>query len=196
MFTGIIEYCGEILNVQRIDTNLKMRVKSELSKELKVDQSVSHDGVCLTVVKQSNEWHELDLVEETLIKSKFSAAKAGDMLNLERSMKLSDRLDGHIVQGHVDQVGICISISDNNGSWIFTFSYQENDQNIIVEKGSICINGISLTVFDVHDNKFSVAIIPYTFEHTNMNTLQAGDKVNLEFDLIGKYVHKISRLAE
>ncbi|NNC94095.1 MAG: riboflavin synthase [Chitinophagales bacterium] len=194
MFTGIIEESGEIVDISQIGSNIRFKIASPLSKELKIDQSVSHDGVCLTVVARSDEFHELDLVQETLEKSKFDKAKVGDIVNLERSMKLSDRLDGHIVQGHVDQVGKCISVKENDGSWLFTFSYREDREHVIVEKGSICINGISLTAFDVGTGEFAVAIIPYTYEHTNMRFLNPGDDVNLEFDVIGKYVARITSL--
>jgi len=191
MFTGIIESLGRVKEKIFQDTNIIFHIESTLCNELKIDQSVSHSGVCLTVTEVNNNFYSVTVVEETLKKTNFSELKTGDFVNLERSMLLNGRFDGHIVQGHVDQVALCESIIDKHGSWIFTFSY-EDIGNITVEKGSVCVNGISLTVIDSLPGKFSVAIIPYTFENTNLKFLQAGKKVNLEFDIIGKYLKKLA----
>jgi riboflavin synthase len=190
MFTGIIESLGEIVLAEKQNTNLKLTIKSEVSNELKIDQSVSHNGVCLTVTELHPDAHTVVAVKETLQKSSIGKLQEGDFVNLERCMVMNGRLDGHIVQGHVDGKGNCLDIKDEDGSWIFTFSYDSSD-NVLVEKGSICINGVSLTCFDVSDEKFSVAIIPYTYEHTNFKKMKKNDEVNLEFDIIGKYVHKL-----
>jgi riboflavin synthase len=190
MFTGIIESLGEIVLAEKQNTNLKLTIKSEVSNELKIDQSVSHNGVCLTVTELHPDAHTVVAVKETLQKSSIGKLQEGDFVNLERCMVMNGRLDGHIVQGHVDGKGKCLDIKDEDGSWIFTFSYDSSD-NVLVEKGSICINGVSLTCFDVSDEKFSVAIIPYTYEHTNFKKMKKNDEVNLEFDIIGKYVHKL-----
>lgn len=194
MFTGIIETLGTITHIQAEESNLHFTVASSLSDELKVDQSVSHNGVCLTVVHVSNGEHKVTAVQETLIKSNLASLAIGDRVNLERCTVAGGRLDGHIVQGHVDQTGICTAIEDKDGSWIYSFVYDGANDNITVEKGSIAINGISLTVFNSIANAFSVAIIPYTHEHTNMHRLNVGDQVNLEFDIIGKYVSKLLAL--
>ena len=191
MFTGIIESLGEIYSVESQQDNLNFGVKSNISSELKIDQSVSHNGVCLTVTNISNEVYTVTAINETLSKTNLGELKVGDAVNLERAMKLGDRLDGHMVQGHVDQTGKCKSINSENGSWIFTFNYNSDLSNITIEKGSITINGISLTVVNSVENEFSVAIIPYTYEHTNFKFLKINDKVNLEFDVIGKYIQKL-----
>jgi len=190
MFTGIIESLGEIIGAKKENSNLKLTIKSDISNELKIDQSVSHNGVCLTVTELHPDAHTVVAVDETLKKSSIGNLQQGDRINLERCMIMNGRLDGHIVQGHVDGKGKCLNIKDEEGSWIFTFAYDSSD-NVLVEKGSICINGVSLTCFDVSDESFSVAIIPYTFEHTNFKKMKKNDEVNLEFDIIGKYVHKL-----
>jgi riboflavin synthase len=190
MFTGIIEALGTITDVVSENTNLHLRISAPFTSELKIDQSVAHNGVCLTVVEISNETYVVTAIDETLKRSNIGQLKEGDKVNLERCMKLGERLDGHIVQGHVDQTGSCTGISDENGSWKFSFSY-EGKEHVTVPKGSICINGVSLTVVDSTPGSFSVAIIPYTFEHTNFHTLKKGDAVNLEFDVIGKYVARL-----
>ncbi|MDO8992670.1 MAG: riboflavin synthase [Daejeonella sp.] len=193
MFTGIIETIGRVSNLKRDQDNLEIIIESDLSNELKIDQSVSHNGVCLTVVALADGTHTVTAISETLNKSNLGKLKEGDLLNLERCMQMNGRLDGHIVQGHVDQTGICTEVIEKNGSWDYTISYDAAIGNITVEKGSICVNGISLTVVNSKENSFSVAIIPYTYEHTNMNSLRIGDIVNLEFDIIGKYVARLTR---
>jgi len=190
MFTGIIESLGEIIVAEKENSNLKLTVKSDISNELKIDQSVSHNGVCLTVTELHPDAHTVVAIDETLTKSSIGNLQQGDRVNLERCMIMNGRLDGHIVQGHVDGKGKCLHIKDEDGSWVFTFSY-DSSENVLVEKGSICINGVSLTCFNVSNEEFSVAIIPYTFEHTNFKKMKKNDEVNLEFDIIGKYVHKL-----
>lgn len=194
MFTGIIETLGEVREIQREGGNLHLTIASSISDELKIDQSVSHDGVCLTVVGLAPGQHTVTAIEETLLKSNLGQLRAGGQVNLERCTKVGDRLDGHIVQGHVDQVGTCLSVEQKDGSWVFTFTYDRALGNMTVEKGSITVNGISLTVVDSHADRFSVAIIPYTYEYTNLHAVQSGDRVNLEFDVIGKYVKRIMEL--
>lgn len=191
MFTGIIEVVGEVSEVKSEGTNRHFKISSSVSHELKVDQSISHNGVCLTVTKVDGKSHWVTAIDETLKKSNLGDLKKGDSVNLERCMMNNGRFDGHIVQGHVDQMGKVKSIKDENGSWIFVFGYDASTENITVEKGSICVNGVSLTCFNSKDGEFTVAIIPYTFEHTNFGKLKAGDSVNLEFDIIGKYVKKL-----
>ncbi len=193
MFTGIIETIGRVSNLKKDQDNLQITIESDLSNELKIDQSVSHNGVCLTVVALAEGTHTVTAISETLNKSNLGKLKEGDLLNLERCMQMNGRLDGHIVQGHVDQTGICTELIEKNGSWEYTISYDASIGNITVEKGSICVNGISLTVVNSKENSFSVAIIPYTYEHTNMKSLGIGDIVNLEFDIIGKYVTRLTR---
>ena len=193
MFTGIIETIGWVSNLKRDQDNLEIIIESDLSNELKIDQSVSHNGVCLTVVALAEGTHTVTAISETLNKSNLGKLKEGDLINLERCMQMNGRLDGHIVQGHVDQTGICTEVIEKNGSWEYTISYDAAIGNITVEKGSICVNGISLTVVNSKENSFSVAIIPYTYEHTNMKNLGIGDTVNLEFDIIGKYVARLTR---
>lgn len=192
MFTGIIESLGTIESLQKEGSNLHLRVGSPISSELKIDQSIAHNGVCLTVTAMGENWHEVTAIQETLDKTTLGELNPGDKVNLERCMKLSDRVDGHIVQGHVDQTAKCISRSDQDGSIVFRFEYDAN-QNFTIEKGSIAVNGVSLTVVDSVDNQFSVAIIPYTLEHTTFKNLEAGDSVNLEFDILGKYVQEMYR---
>lgn len=191
MFTGIIEDLGQITNLTKAQSNLHISVKSNITSELKIDQSVAHNGVCLTVVSIDNDIYTVTAIEETLHKTNIGDLNIGDKVNLERAMKLGDRLDGHIVQGHVDQVGTCISVEDKNGSWFFTFEYDASQGNLTIEKGSITVNGVSLTVVNSGTNTFSVAIIPYTLEHTNFHKISEGTVVNLEFDVIGKYVSKL-----
>jgi riboflavin synthase len=191
MFTGIIESLGTIAAVKREGTNLHFQVSSAISHELKIDQSVSHDGVCLTVVRVENDSHWVTAVEETLLKSNLNGWKAGTKVNLERCMINNGRFDGHIVQGHVDQVAKIKSISDQSGSWLFNFEYDPALGNVTVEKGSIAVNGVSLTCFNSEINSFTVAIIPYTFAHTNFHDLKNGSTVNLEFDIVGKYVKRL-----
>lgn len=191
MFTGIIETMGKVVSIESEGTNLNFKIESTISDELKIDQSVSHNGVCLTVVSTSPGEHTVTAIAETINKSNIGLLKINDEINLERCTKIGSRLDGHIVQGHVDQTAICSSIHNEKGSWVFTFQYDPSLGNITVEKGSITINGTSLTVFDSQDDRFSVAIIPYTFENTNFKHLNVGDVVNLEFDIIGKYVAKL-----
>jgi riboflavin synthase len=194
MFTGIIETVGEILSVDHQGSNAIFKVKSQISNELKVDQSVSHNGVCLTVEAINQDTHQVTAISETLQKTNLGNWKPGTPVNLERCMVMNGRLDGHIVQGHVDEQALCIATEEKNGSREFRFRLPQKDKGLLVEKGSISINGISLTVFDVSDQEFAVAIIPYTLEHTNMSRLKKGDSVNIEYDLIGKYILRISQL--
>ncbi len=194
MFTGIIETIGKVVDLKKEDSNLHLIIQSSISSQLKIDQSVSHNGVCLTVVEVNSNAHRVTAIDETLKKTNLGALQIGDEVNLERCTKVGDRFDGHIVQGHVDQTGECISVEEQNGSWLYTFKYSPSKQNIVVEKGSICINGISLTAFNAKDDLFSVAIIPYTYEHTNIKQVKKGSLVNLEFDIIGKYVARMMEL--
>lgn len=194
MFTGIIETLGTIAQIKKEADNLQITVASSLTHELKIDQSVSHNGICLTVVAIDGDTYTVTAIRETVEKTNIGDWQAGDTVNLERAMKLGDRLDGHIVQGHVDQTGICKSVSETNGSWYFTFGYDSGWNNMTIEKGSITVNGVSLTVVNSQKDEFSVAIIPYTFEHTNFNTFKVGSKINLEFDVIGKYVSRLYAL--
>lgn len=191
MFTGIIESVGTLARTVKEETNKHFLFESDISKELKIDQSVSHNGVCLTVTKVIDNQHWVTAIDETLQKSNLNNLKEGDMVNLERCMIANGRFDGHIVQGHVDQIGICKSVKEVGGSWLFDFEYDVSSGNVTVEKGSISVNGISLTCFNSTQKGFTVAIIPYTYQHTNFHQLKAGHTVNLEFDVIGKYVKKI-----
>jgi riboflavin synthase len=191
MFTGIIEDLGVVKHIKKDLNNLHITLKSELTPELQIDQSVSHNGVCLTVVDLKTETYTVTAIKETLDKTNLTSLKINDTVNLERSLKIGDRLDGHIVQGHVDQIGICINIEEENGSWLYTFEYDDKLGNITIEKGSITVNGVSLTVVNSKKNTFSVAIIPYTYLHTNFNSFEKGTMVNLEFDVIGKYVARL-----
>ena len=188
MFTGIVEKIGRVAKISLQGKNRHFFIESELAPELKIDQSVAHNGVCLTVVGIQGKVYEVVAIDETLQKTSLGTWQVGDRVNLERAMKLGDRLDGHIVQGHVDQIGLCHSIEDAQGSRIFTFHYDPSVGNMTIEKGSITVNGVSLTVVGSQKGVFSVAVIPYTYEHTSFHTLKVGDKVNLEFDVIGKYV--------
>lgn len=196
MFTGIIETLGTIQEIKKENKNLHISIRSSLTEELKIDQSVAHNGVCLTVVAITENQYTVTAISETIEKTNLSDWKTGDIVNLERAMKLGDRLDGHIVQGHVDQIGICKSINEVNGSWYYTFDYDEKLHNLTIEKGSITVNGVSLTVVNSKKNEFSVAIIPYTYEHTNFKNFEIGTKINLEFDVIGKYVSRLYALKE
>lgn len=191
MFTGIIESVGTLSRIVEEGTNKHFLFESEISAELKVDQSVSHNGVCLTVTKVNGKQHWVTAIDETLQKSNLEMLQIGDIVNLERCMLANGRFDGHIVQGHVDQVGVCKSVQEVGGSWLFDFEYDSNLGNVTVEKGSISINGVSLTCFNSAKNSFRVAIIPYTFEHTSFHQLKTGQLVNLEFDILGKYIKRL-----
>ena len=191
MFTGIIESIGKVVALKKEQENLHVTFSCGFTSELKIDQSVAHNGVCLTVVKIEDDIYTVTAIKETLEKSNLGGLKIGDKVNLERSMKLGDRLDGHIVQGHVDQKAKCTNIVEENGSWLFSFKYKTSD-NITVEKGSVCVNGASLTVVNSKDYSFSVAIIPYTYNNTNFHTFEVGTTVNIEFDIIGKYIGKMA----
>lgn len=194
MFTGIIETMGTITDLKTELQNLHITVDSSITSELKIDQSVAHNGVCLTVVGISDTNYTVTAIKETLEKTNLGALKVNDAVNLERAMKLGDRLDGHLVQGHIDQVATCVGVKETSGSWLYTFKYDSSLSNITIEKGSITVNGVSLTVVNSKKDEFSVAIIPYTFEHTNFNTFKEGSIVNLEFDVIGKYVSRLNSL--
>ena len=191
MFTGIVESIGKVVSIATQGSNHIFEIQSEISQELKVDQSLSHDGVCLTVTKVNKGHHFVTAVEETLTKSNLGKVVPGTYVNLERAMPNNGRFDGHIVQGHVDQIGEVENIAEKDGSWLFTFGFKSTRTALMVEKGSICISGISLTCFDVTKDRFTVAIIPYTFENTNFKYLKKGSVVNLEFDILGKYIQKI-----
>jgi riboflavin synthase len=191
MFTGIIETLGKITDLRHEQGNLHITVESTIVNELKIDQSVAHNGVCLTVVGLTDTTHTVTAIEETLSKTSLGHLKVGEPVNLERCMQMNARLDGHIVQGHVDQTAICTKFTELDGSWEYTFEYDAATGNVTVEKGSICVNGISLTVVNSGPNYFSVAIIPYTYEHTNLHNVREGSVVNLEFDIIGKYVARL-----
>ena len=190
MFTGIIEEITEVVALEKKGNNLNITLKSNIAKELKIDQSVAHNGVCLTVVNIDGDKYMVTAIKETLDKSNLGLLKVGSKVNMERCMKLGDRLDGHMVQGHVDQTAKCTEIKEEKGSYVFTFKHKESD-NMTVGKGSVCVNGVSLTVVNSKDTSFSVAVIPYTFEHTNFKTLKIGDMVNIEFDILGKYISKM-----
>lgn len=194
MFTGIIETLGTIQELKKEKDNIHITIAAAITTELKIDQSVSHNGICLTVVAIKDNSYTVTAIDETIKKTNLGEWQEGDLVNLERAMKLGDRLDGHIVQGHVDQTGTCIAIQETNGSWLYTFEYDAKLNNITIEKGSITVNGVSLTVVNSEKNKFSVAIIPYTHEHTNFKNFEVGSKINLEFDVIGKYVSRLNQL--
>ena len=191
MFTGIIESLGIVKNVVKENENLHITVECDFTNELKIDQSVAHNGVCLTIVDIKNKEYTVTAIKETIEKSNFKHVKIGDLVNLERAMILGARLDGHIVQGHVDQTAVCTDIKEEQGSWVFTFEYDQSLNNVTIEKGSITVNGTSLTVVNSQKNSFSVAIIPYTYQHTNFHTFKKGTVINLEFDVIGKYVARL-----
>jgi len=192
MFTGIIETLGEVVGLERDQENLQLRIQSKITNELKVDQSVAHNGVCLTVVEIVEDVYTVTAIKETIDKTNIGHLALHDIVNLERGMKLGDRLDGHLVQGHVDETGVCTAMKDENGSTVFTFSYYSKNGNITIEKGSITINGVSLTVFNSKPTEFSVAIIPYTLANTMFKNMQVDSVVNLEFDVIGKYVARLT----
>lgn len=196
MFTGIIEGMGTVSNLKKELDNLHITIKSDITKELKIDQSIAHNGVCLTVVDIKEDLYTVTAINETLEKSNLGVFKVGDKINLERAMILGERLDGHIVQGHVDQTAVCTNVTEENGSWMFTFKYDDSINNITIEKGSITVNGVSLTVVNSKDGEFSVAIIPYTFDNTNFGYIKSGTAVNLEFDVIGKYVQRLHDLTK
>lgn len=191
MFTGIIETLGTVISLRHEQGNLHITVASDISNELKIDQSVAHNGVCLTVVALADGTHTVTAIDETLKKTNLGELREGHIVNLERCMQMNGRLDGHIVQGHVDQTAVCTAFNELDGSWEYTFEYSAALGNVTVEKGSICVNGISLTVVNSQANSFSVAIIPYTFEHTNLQNVRVGTAVNLEFDIVGKYVARL-----
>jgi riboflavin synthase len=190
MFTGIIEATGTITKIEKEGTNVHFTVKSAITSELKIDQSLAHEGVCLTVVEINQDEYVVTAIEETLVRSSIGEKKVGDELNLERAMISNGRLDGHIVQGHVDATGVCVGKENKAGSWIFTFEYEPSPEHMLVDKGSVCVNGVSLTVVNPINNRFSVAIIPYTYDHTTFKHIEIGSKINLEFDIIGKYMAK------
>ena len=191
MFTGIIETLGRVIKVEEIGSNLQLTISSSITAELKIDQSVSHNGICLTVVLIDDDNYVVTAIDETVRRTTISQWKVGDTVNLERGMKWDTRLDGHIVQGHVDQTAVCTDVRDADGSYIFSFEYDTKPGNVTIAKGSITVDGVSLTVVDSGDGTFSVAIIPYTFEHTTFSSLAVGSRVNLEFDVIGKYVARL-----
>jgi riboflavin synthase len=191
MFTGIVEAIGEVVNVDAEGTNRTFTLKSSIANEFKIDQSISHNGVCLTVVAVERDEYKVTAIEETLSKTNLGNLALNSKVNLERCMPANGRFDGHIVQGHVDQTGVCTRVEERDGSWLFDFEYDSSTGNITVEKGSICINGVSLTVFNSSENSFRVAIIPYTYSFTNFHSLREGDIVNLEFDILGKYIKRI-----
>lgn len=191
MFTGIIEALGRVTDIRQENTNKHFTLTSPFTHELKIDQSVAHNGVCLTVVSINGDAYTVTAIDETLKKTNLNELQIGDAVNLERCMQANGRFDGHVVQGHVDQTAVCEDVSDENGSWLFTFRYDASKGNVTVEKGSICVNGISLTVVNSQEDRFSVAIIPYTYEHTNLHAVKPGTTVNLEFDIIGKYVARL-----
>lgn len=191
MFTGIIETLGRVVKIENDKGNTHFTIQSNITNELKVDQSVAHNGVCLTVVEIKEDTYIVTAIKETLDKTNLGTLSENDLVNIERAMKLGDRLDGHIVQGHVDQTAICTQVSENDGSWFYTFEYSAEANNITIEKGSITVNGVSLTVVDSKKTQFSVAIIPYTYEHTGFSEFKKGTLVNLEFDVIGKYVARL-----
>ncbi len=191
MFTGIVETTGLVEAIEAEGSNLTFTLAAPIAHELTIDQSVSHNGVCLTVTGITGDRYTVTAVDETLKKTNLGQLKVGDRVNLERCMPANGRFDGHIVQGHVDQTGICTKVQDMDGSWLFDFQYDPAQGNVTVEKGSVCINGVSLTVFNSEDDRFRVTIIPYTFEHTTFRDLKAGDVINLEFDIVGKYIKKM-----
>jgi len=192
MFTGIIENLAKIISIKKSKSNLDITLSSSLTSEFKIDQSISHNGICLTVINIDGNNYTVTAIEETINKTTINSWKKGDFVNLERAMKLGDRLDGHMIQGHVDQIGTCVDVITKDGSWEYAIQY-EKSENLTVEKGSIAVNGVSLTVIDSKTNSFKVAIIPYTYEHTNFKTLRKGDLINLEFDILGKYLYKMSK---
>jgi riboflavin synthase len=195
MFTGIIEELGSVVSIRKEGENVHFSIRCAFTNEMKIDQSLAHNGVCLTIIDIKEDVYTVTAIKETLEKSSLGSLEIGSAVNLERAMLANGRFDGHVVQGHVDQTAICKSVTEENGSWTFTFEYENDFGNTTVEKGSITVNGVSLTVVNSQDNQFSVCIIPYTKEHTTFNSLRAGDKINLEFDIIGKYVAKLMSKA-
>ena len=196
MFTGIIETLGKVVGIDAEGSNLHLRIETPLANELKIDQSVAHNGVCLTVVEKTSQQYTVTAIAETIEKTSLNHFKVGQLINLERAMILGSRLDGHIVQGHVDQTGVCSGLKEEDGSWVFTFTYDPNKSNVTIEKGSITIDGTSLTVVNSEKNSFSVAIIPYTYAHTCFQQYEIGTVVNLEFDVIGKYVKRLLEVGK
>lgn len=196
MFTGIIETLGKVVGIDAEGSNLHLRIETPLANELKIDQSVAHNGVCLTVVEKTSQQYTVTAIAETLEKTSLNHFKVGQLINLERAMILGSRLDGHIVQGHVDQTGVCSGLKEEDGSWVFTFTYDPDKSNVTIEKGSITIDGTSLTVVNSEKNSFSVAIIPYTYAHTCFQQYETGTVVNLEFDVIGKYVKRLLEVGK
>jgi riboflavin synthase len=196
MFTGIIESQGTIRSIEPRGSGITFWISSTLTPELKIDQSLSHDGVCLTIEELQDDRYRVTAIQETLEKTNLGDRKPGDSFNLERSLLMNSRLDGHIVQGHADSTAACIRKKDSDGSWLYEFKFPEKFSSLIIEKGSVCINGISLTVFNVKKKSFQVAVIPYTYEHTNIQSVMEGSKVNIEFDVIGKYIQRISSLKK
>lgn len=194
MFTGIIETLGRIKAIEQQGTNVILWIQSDISNELKVDQSIAHNGVCLTVEEIKNNTHRVTAIEETLLKTNLNHCKIGDPINIERCVPLNGRMDGHFVQGHVDTTAVCIQCENQNGSWLYRFQLNEKFAPLMIEKGSISVNGISLTIFDITKTEFSVAIIPYTFEHTNMQFITVNNVVNIEFDMLGKYMQRYTQL--
>lgn len=194
MFTGIIKELGVVQKIEKEGTNVHITIEAEMTTALKVDESVAHNGVCLTVVAIEGDQYTVTAIEETMIKTNLGTWKVGTEVNLERAMVFNARLDGHIIQGHVDKTGTCVAIKEVDGSWYFTFEYEETEEHLLVDKGSVCVNGTSLTVVDPTKNHFSVAIIPYTYEETVFRNMKIGDAVNLEFDILGKYIAKYAKL--
>ena len=194
MFTGIIKDTGTVTKIVKEGTNVHITVEAAIAKELNIDESVAHNGVCLTVVEQVENTYVVTAIEETMLKTNLGDWEVGTEVNLERAMVHNARLDGHIVQGHVDKTGTCIGIKEVDGSWYFTFEYEPTEEHLLVDKGSVCVNGTSLTVVDPIGKEFSVAIIPYTFEHTIFKNMKVGDRINLEFDILGKYIAKYAKL--
>ena len=193
MFTGIVESLGTVTKIVQVRKNLDLTIESDFTNELKIDQSVAHNGICLTVISISDTHYVVTAIHETILKTNIASWKENTHVNLERGMKLGDRLDGHIVQGHVDETATCVAIENASGSWYYTFEYGADSENLTIEKGSITINGVSLTVVNSKERKFSVGIIPYTYENTTFKCLKVGDLVNLEFDVIGKYVARFHK---
>ena len=191
MFSGIVEELGQIIGKETIGTNLRLCMHCSFIEELKIDQSISHNGMCLTVINIDTKGYYVDVISESINRTNVASWKIGDLINLERSVRLQDRLDGHLVQGHVDQTAELIEVKNLNGSWNFSFVFNENPKHVMIEKGSICINGISLTLSSIFLNGFDVSIIPYTYENTNFKSLSIGDKVNIEFDVVGKYIERL-----
>jgi len=196
VFTGIIETTGIVKALRRENNNLFISIEAPFTSELKINQSIAHNGACLSVVDIEKNIYSVVAIEETLQKTNLSELKIGDSVNLERCLRVGDRLDGHMVQGHVDCAAVCTHVKETNGSWLFTFQYPDNKNFVTVEKGSVCVNGVSLTVVNSQSSSFSVAIIPYTFEHTNFKNIKNGDAVNIEFDILGKYAAKLLQLQD